>query len=551
LGHRANLWDELCASGAAGTSIRFLDAGGEYVEWPWEDCVREAERVAAGLRERGIRRGSRVACVLTNSAAVCTGLFGIWLAGGTVVSLPTPSRGTTAERYATDLARLCAHVGSEVLLLESRFAQFVPSDLASAVTIHTFEELPVHRSVGFEPPEMDEVAFIQYSSGSTAAPKGCMLTGAAIMAQLERLREALGIDRSDRGLMWLPLSHDMGLFGGMLTAWTGGMDGAIGTPERFVASPRTWFDDLADFGATFTVSPNFALGLAARAARRMPPKGRSPLRACILGAERLDWGTLTEAARVLGPYGLKLDTLTPAYGLAEATLAVTAMPPEEPPRSLDVDLEEALAGRLVPRDEEHAGSTRLVCLGRPLRDVEVGIADGADVGEVTVASPALARGYVNDEQRTAERFHDGRFHTGDVGFVHEGEVYLLGRTDDMLSIGGTNVHAGELEAMLTRHPVLRAGSCALVDDPRSGALVLLAEPTSEEAEFDSVARDLNSHSILRFGVPIDDFVFVRRGTLPKTPSGKVQRFRCRQLISADALASVAQVSPRRGAPVHD
>jgi fatty-acyl-CoA synthase len=560
-----NLWDALTEPAAPTNSLHTWHDD-RFVSRSWADCVTRARVKAAALRGLGVKPGVSVGCVLTNSVDVCTSILGIWLAGGTVVSLPTLARGMAPDAYIAQLRSLCQHVGTELLLIEDRFASALDASGDLGPEIATYESLRGSGNLAPEPPAEDDVAFIQYSSGTTSEPRGCMITAKAIAAQLEISANRLSIDRDrDRGVMWLPLSHDMGVFGGLLFSWVTGIQLTLGTPERFLTSPRTWAQDCVDFSATLTAGPNFAMKIAARAAEVSPPSGPLELRAWVIGSDRIEWPTLEAAVTALEPYGAKLSSLVPVYGLAEATLAVTLATPGEVPPTVGVDSTALLSGEVREAAPKAADATRMVSSGHALEGVEVRIDSeaplgdglaapeesagntrtegGSAVGEICVRSPSLALGYVSDASRTQERFRDGELRTGDLGFLAEGQLYVVGRADDMLSPGGRNIHASELEALFAREPGVRSGGCALVDvvEQDEERLVVLLETREGVTEFQDLAESIRRIAATRSGVRIEECVFLPRGMLPKTPSGKLQRFRCRQLARHDELPVLERV----------
>jgi fatty-acyl-CoA synthase len=526
----ADLWTELFAR--SGPTLHVI-AGDRIEPWPVARLMRHGERAAAGLIDRGVQPGTPVASIITNSPEACATVIGTWLAGATVVSLPVIARATTVPDYRDQLLRICADAKSPLLLVEARYAPFLEG---LGVPVVTHEELPAERGASADPPPEDEVAFVQYSSGSTRSPRGCALSTRAIAAQLDLLAGALELDpERDRGLAWLPLSHDMGLFGGLMNFWRAGVDGMLTTPERFLAAPRTWLEDCAEFGATLTVAPALGLAMASRAARTAPPDRKLRLRACIVGGDMLYSQTLQTVDEVLGPIGLGASQVVPAYGLAEATLAVTMGPLGSPPN--------ACPSPLVDADE----ALPVVSAGRPLPGVDVTIDGDEGVGEILVRSPSLASGYVNDEPATAEAFRDGVLHTGDVGFIHDGELYPVARTDDVIKVGGRKIWATDVEAAVEADGGVRPGNCVLVAVPGSTGqrLVVLLEPDDEAGRPEVVARRVGRRALEDGAVGIDECVLVRRGSLPKTPSGKLQRYRCRQIAQDGGESVVARVTLRQ------
>jgi acyl-CoA synthetase (AMP-forming)/AMP-acid ligase II len=552
-----SLWEQLTEPPAIGKHL-YTWQGDSFAPTSWQELVADAHRKAFALRRIGVGPGSRVACVLTNSEAVPPSILAIWLAGGTIVSLPVPARGMEISEYLAQLRRLCERSEANLLLLEQRFASALEG-AAAGLRVAAYESLEGGAELGPEPPDEDQVAFVQYSSGTTGEPRGCMLTANAIADQVGMLIERLDADaRHDRGVSWLPLSHDMGLFGALMLAWTLGADLALGTPERFLVSPQTWAQDCADFSATITVGPNFGLAVASRAAAIAPPDARLSVRAWIVGSDRIEWESLQAALDTLGPAGLTREALVPAYGLAEATLAVTMVPPGRGPRTLAVDSAALLDGGVLEVEPGSAEATLLVSSGRPVQGTAVrvsdellaaeaegsGRADGSvPLGEICVRSPSLAVGYVGEPERSAAHFRDGELRTDDLGFIGDGEVYVLGRGDDMLAAGGRNIHAGELEALFSQQPGVRAGACALVEvgEGDHGRLVVFAEAREEVTDFEGLAEAIRKVAAARSGVRVEEFAFLARGTLPKSPSGKVQRYRCRQLLDADEARIVRRV----------
>jgi fatty-acyl-CoA synthase len=526
-------------------------AGNGFEHWDWDRWRAEASSMAAGLRAIGVKPGSRVACILTNSPAASTVVPAVWLAGGTVLSLPTVARGMSSDLYLAQLRRICADSTPVALLMEERFVAALPEDAIPGLRTVSYESLASSALFEATPPSAKEIAFVQYSSGSTSEPRGCALSAGGVAWHVRMLAEQLEVDSAlDAGVSWLPLSHDMGLFGAAMLAFLEGMSLCLGTPQRFLHSPRTWFDDCAWFGSTITAVPNFALELAARAARVELP-GAFPMRCCVLGGERVEARSLATAVTALAARGLTRQSLVPAYGMAEAVLAITMTSVDEEPRVLDLDRAALLEGEVLDPvlvedwDTDPAlGRTRLVSAGYPLSGVGVRVDGGAAAGELLVSSPSLASGYFADEAATRERFADGEVRTGDLGFEHEGHLFVLGRLDDMVTAGGRNVFARDVEVAMAGSVAVRPGSCVLVNlegGNGTSPLLAMAEPARDAEDFAAIARSLSDAVRRATGFSLDECLIVPPGTLPKTPSGKIQRYRCRQLLEDEALDPLARV----------
>jgi len=527
------LWDELLRPEILARTTWEWD-GSTFVRGSYGEMVAKARHSAAALRKRGIGPGSIVAAVLTNGVDVIPGYLGAWFAGATVASLPIIARGMSIPRYVKQLDELCATVGAQCLLAEERFLAFMSDDSQLAVDALGYRSL-IENATGapLEPPNLNDTVFIQFSSGTTGEPRGVELTGTAIEMQLRALAQRLGMDAArDYGYMWLPLSHDMGFFGCFLLSWFSGIGGAKGTPERFLQSPRTWFDDCARFGATVTAGPPFALSFAARAERRGRPGQPVKIRLCLVGAEHVEWGILADAAQAFSPRGLTLDALTPAYGLAEATLAVTVDALESTPKVLDLDPDALAAGEVRIVDPDLPRARRLVSAGTALHGSRVR-SDPA-TQEIVVTSASLASGYFGNPHATRERFCDGELWTRDLGFLQDGELFITGRCDDTVNFAGRNVYVHELEERLSRQTGVRRGNLAIVSNILAlpGRIAAVAELETDSVDTRELAVRLRRAAMSAIGLPLSEFLFVARGTFPKTPSGKVQRFRCRELLGA-------------------
>jgi fatty-acyl-CoA synthase len=533
-----SLWDRLTDGVAGGRGSLHCWVGDRVHSARWREVTRDAEAMTAGLRGAGVEPGARVATILLNTPHAVRGILGTWLAGGVIASFPVPARGMGIEEYLEQIGELHAHLQPQVMLLDEPMLGMLPEELRVRFNARSWESVADSGRVAPCPPDEDELAFIQYSSGSTSLPKGCMLNARAIERQIELILEMIEADPySDSNVSWLPLSHDMGLFGNLLTLWLADADLVLSTPERFMMAPRTWFGDVADSGATYTCGTPTALALAARAQRGARNPGKLNLHTVILGAERLEWETVTRAVEAFGPQGLKAETLMPAYGLAEATLAVTATPRREEPRNVVIDTVALADGEVIEVDPDDPAATRIVSAGRPITDVQVpGLSDG-ELGEIRVRSACLAMGYYGAEERTRERFRDGEFVTGDLGFERDGHLYPVGRTDDLISIGGRNVYAREIEAAIDDLDGVRRGCSTIVQQNEGQAqrLALLIELKDGVGDRDSVAAEAAALAMSKAAVPIDRCLFLEKGKLPKTPTGKIQRYRCKQLLDLDRL----------------
>jgi len=540
-----DLWDALAAGAAGRHGTLHCWDGDRFRSASWSQVSAEAREMTRGLRDIGVEPGGAVAAILTNTPASVRGILATWLAGGVLASLPVPARGMGAEAYLDQIAQICERIEPRATMLDAATLAMLPPPLRSRINARSWEEVIGSGSVEAAPPGEEEPAFVQFSSGSTSDPKGCVLTAGAIAAQLELIMKMLdAVPGQEVAVSWLPLSHDMGIFGNLLTPWAFDEDLVLSSPERFMMSPRSWFADVAESGATVTCGTNGALALAARSQRSRLTR---PLRlhSVILGAERLQWPTLQAALEAFGPSGLQAKDLMPAYGLAEAALAVTATPRDEEPRCISVSGEALGRGSVIEVKEADPGAARIVSSGVPCAGVELHGVDDNALGELEVGSPSLASGYLGEEARTAERFVAGRLRTRDLAFLADGWLYPVGRTDDLISIGGRKVYACEIEEGVDALEGVRRGCSTVVETHHEGRqlLTLLVELGSEEARerTASVAAEAAAVAMQKAAVSIDRCVFLAKGTLPKTPSGKIQRYRCREMLDRAGFDPIDRV----------
>lgn len=514
--------------------------GSRYEIVSRERWLRSASRVAFSLRRCGVRPGDRVACLLSNSFDACAAVLGVWVAGGCIVSLPLPSRGASPAEYVRLLARIVA-TSSPTVLLCDRDVHGLLESATLGVPALTFAELGGAGALEPDLPDDHDVVFVQFSSGSTTQPRGCELSARAIASQLAALAHVLAIDPEiDTGAVWLPLAHDMGLFGCLMLSYWTDHKLVLSTPQRFMSDPGTWLEDCARFGATVSATPTFGLALASRVAEKRPPQP-FPMRKMVVGGERIVSRTLRTASAALGPRCLPLNAVLPAYGLAEAVLAVTATPVGRGPRFVEVHAEALDRGhvRQIAPGETNVASVTLVSSGVPIPDArisvlstaaarEIGIPDGASIGELVVNSASQAQGYFGDPNGTRRRFRPDGIHTGDLGFENDGELFVTGRLDDMLSFAGRNVNAGDVEATLAHVPGLRAG-CTAVVETEPNRFVAVAELAAGHRDIRVIAEGIRDHARAVAGLPIIECVFLPSGRVPKTPSGKLRRFAIREL----------------------
>ncbi len=522
----------------------------EALTWQglWTGALARAGALAAG----GLEPGEPVLLAVPTSAAFFTAFFGVLAGGGVPVPVATPPSLVPARLgwYADLVSGIAADAGARRFLTTARYAGPLGEVLASAGALAVTDldagagapPLAAPRAV-----RPSDLALLQYTSGSTSRPKGVALAHANILANASAIAGEIAPAGSSC-VSWLPLYHDMGLIGAALTGLYSRTPVLFMPTSLFVKEPATWLRAIGGFGATITLAPNFAFAHAVRHAPLALLQGVSlaRLRTALNGAEPIDDAAVAAFEETFASLGLRRGTVRPVYGLAESSLAVTFSDEGEHLVDLvDADLLEQFG--VAEPDAGTARTRRFTSVGRPLPTQEIRIVgrDGAPladrtVGEITVRGPSIMRGYYHRPEETAAALRDGWLHTGDLGYVSDGRLYVTGRLKELIIRHGRNYYPPDLERVVGETPgVLRGGS--VVFDVASGEprVVVVAETRLREpGELEALAREIRArcHAAFLFGP--DEVRLVPPRAIPRTTSGKVRRHECRRLYLAAALPTV-------------
>ena len=518
----------------------------------YRQMYERSKLVAAALEAEGVRKGDRVVLVLPTGFEFVLAFFAVQRVGAVPCPSYPPAALEKSEVGIERIAHIAQHAGAEVVLA-NRALQTLLGGLAHEVR-GLRRVLAIERLLQFRAREVrsarahpEDPAFVQYTSGSTGQPKGVLLSHANLVSNLHAIGQGLRINRSDVGISWVPLYHDMGLIGSLLNFLYWRLPMVLMSPTAFLMRPHRWLKAITDYKGTITSAPNFAYSLCTK---RIRPRDRadldlSSLRLTLNGAEPVNLKTLLDFEAAFAPCGFKPEAMFPVYGLAEATLAVTFPPPGEPLRSRSVDRSLLAAGKV--RTATGEGSTQLVCCGLPIPGHEVQVVDErgsavreGEVGHVLVRGPSLMQGYFQDPKATQAVLRGGWLWTGDLGFVSEGGLYLAGRAKDLIIVRGKNHYAEDVERVAEHVEGIRAGGAvafAVYDEQKATDLAVLVCETKvdDEAEREKVVIAVSEHVAQECGLPIDEVVLVPPGTIPKTSSGKRQRSLCRQRYLEDDL----------------
>ncbi|WP_079087123.1 fatty acyl-AMP ligase [Streptomyces silvensis] len=411
------------------------------------------------------------------------------------------------------------------------------------------DEAPTHRAQKWRRPPAapDDVAYLQYTSGSTGAPAGVRVTQANLAAAAHQMRSRFMPART--AVSWVPLFHDMGLICAVASPLSAGMHMVHLSPMGFLHRPHRWLQALSDYRADWTVTPNFGLTHCVRrvGAEEAATLDLSRLRALAIGGEPVHAQAVAAFVEAFAGAGLDPRAPVPCYGLAEATLSVTMTPNGTGALSRHFDRAALTAGRVLPVPPG-PDSVRLVSNGTPVPGVSVRIVDPATgeeapgrVGEIRVSGPNRTDGYWEAPERTARVFAGGWLRTGDWGFRHEGGLYVVGRLDDVIIVRGRNHYPEDIEATVESVAPVAATAVGVAGDPTARLVVLMEADTAMTVlpapDRASLAERVRQTVSRQHGLAVHDVVVVRRGTLPRTTSGKIQRGLCRRRYLAGEFAS--------------
>lgn len=539
-------------------------------ELSYGELAAAAVEVADTLATLGVQRGDRVALMLPTSEQYFAAFTGILVAGAVPVPIYPPSRPAQMEEHLRRQVGILQNAGVRVLLTVgaakalARLVRFQVPGLRHVVVAEevlagvrspgsgpaSASRTTLVRRLASAPVDPDDLALLQYTSGSTADPKGVMLTHRQLLANMRAMGEAAAVDGSDVVVSWLPLYHDMGLIGTWLSSLYFGMLEVVMTPQAFLTRPARWLRAISDHGGSVSAAPNFAYELCTRRIDDADLLGvdLSRWRIAMNGAEPVNAKTLSDFAARFASYGLQIQAMTPVYGLAEVGLGV-AFPPMG--RGLRVDpvdrsalVEHKTATPAVPRGPGGSATARAVVeqvsCGMALPGYELQVVDDAGErlpdrreGHIEVRGPSTTDGYFANEPATAGLYHGEWLRTGDLGYLVEGELFVTGRAKDVLIRAGRNIHPEELEAAVGEIDGVRKGCVAVFGVPSAdGAgeqLVVVAESRlAGREETERLRRAIAGVTADLAGAAADEVVIAVPGSVRKTSSGKVRRATTRQ-----------------------
>ena len=559
------LTDVLLARASSTQGITIISGQNEHQPISFADLLNKAKRRLGQFQAAGLRAGSQL-IVHTNDNALFLEAFWACLLGG-ITAVPVATGNTSEQRHKlfrildkldtpnlfTDkqtLARL-SDFAAEHTLGNSK-AELLSRTVISDAAVEHATDGEIHSS------QPDDTAFIQFSSGSTSTPKGVVLTHHNLVINTQSIIDGCRMTEQDHLLSWMPLTHDMGLIGFHLTPLVRNVSHSLMPTDVFVRRPALWLTESAAVGASILCSPNFGYQhlLKSFKPERHPDLDLSRVRLMFNGAEPISVSLCKRFMHTMAPYQLHPDAMYPVYGLAEASLAVTFPPLHKRFSTLTLHRGHLGVGEAIQQLDDHAGDENgvtFVSVGAPVSHVSVRITDlsnqvlAEDVtGRICIRGDNVTAGYYREPELNQHTIDsEGWLDTGDLGFMHAGQLYITGRAKDIIFVSGQNVYPHDLEEIVIQAGLVERGKLAIssqrLDDALEEELIVFVLHRADAEDLLDTARAITRQLGESAGVRVHAVVPVAR--IPKTTSGKVQRYLLVQALQAGELEALLQPVP--------
>ncbi len=538
--------------------VRFYADEGDGETLTYGELWDDAGRVAAGLVARDVAPGEAVLIMLPSGRDYFASFFGVLRAGCVPVPVYPPGRPREIEEHIRRHAKIAGNARARIMITvpEARpFTRILAAQVENLVGIVTVNELSeAPRPNAWPEAKPEQVAFIQYTSGSTGDPKGVVLTHANLIANINAMAAMLDVKDNDVFVSWLPLYHDMGLIGAWLGSLVHGIPLVLMSPLAFLARPKRWLDAITRFRGTISGAPNFAYEACAA---RIPDNELAGLdlsswRVAFNGAEPVSPATIDAFTQRFTPFGFQANAMMPVYGLAENSVGLAFPPIGRGPRIDWIERDTFLkTGRAVPAEANAPTAKAVAACGLPIVGHEIRIVDerGTELpdrreGIIQFKGPSATSGYLRNDEANAVLIAGEWRNSGDLGYTVQGDVHVTGRRKDMIIRAGRNIFPAELETAIGALDGISQGAVAVFGspDPTNGTerLIVLAESrragTDAEAKLQRTISDL---AIGLIGLPPDVVRLVPPRTVPKTSSGKIRRQAARAVFESGATGALS------------
>lgn len=539
--------------------IRILGEEGEEHTLTYEQLWRGAQKLASGLQQQGVQPGETVAIMLPTGRDYFFSFYAILLTGAIPVPIYPPVRRSQLEEHLRRHSGILNNCVATMLITvpeAKAIARLLKSQVESLRAVMTVTDL--ESSTGkYRTPSIGphDIAFLQYTSGSTGNPKGVVLTHANLLANIRVMGEVVKADSNDVFVSWLPLYHDMGL----IAAWLGSMYFAmvlvVMSPLSFLTRPQRWLWAIHQYRGTLSASPNFGYELCLKRIRDEDLHGLdlSSWRLAFNGAETVSPDTIEQFSARFKSVGVRPEIIMPVYGLAESTVGL-AFPPLYRKPLIDCVQRESLThtGHAIPAEQGDKNALRFVASGQPLPGHQVRIidSDGRELperqeGALQFRGPSVTTGYFRNPEATQKLFFQDWLDSGDLAYIAEGDIFITGRSKDVIIRAGRNIYPHELEEAIGNVAGVRKG-CVVAfgtKERRSGTerLVILVETREKEtAQKDELRNSIIPIASDLIGMPPDEVILVPPHTILKTSSGKLRRSACRELYEQGQLTQATK-----------
>lgn len=529
----------------------------------YEALDQQSRAIAATLQMHGAKPGDRILLLFSPGLPLIQAFIGCLYAGCIAVPIYPPAQ----EKLVEKAQRIMTNSKPVLTLMTAaHLQQFAAGDdpvfnKTPCLAVDTIS-LEQRNSWQKLTPQKEDIAFLQYTSGSTMHPKGVMISHSNLLDNLGKMYNSFQVDDKTVLFTWLPPHHDMGLIGCILTPIYGGFPTVMMSPFSFLQNPLSWLKNISKYKATISGCPNFAYDYCVK---RIPEEKKAGLdlsswQVAFNAAEPVRKETMEHFYQAFKDYGFRKNAFSPCYGLAEATLLVTCGVPGVPYKTLTLAKEQYQDHRVHFAEENSPDSHTLVNCGALIQTVKIVDADTLmpcepdQVGEIWVESPSVAQGYWNQPEETEHAFHGlikndttgmRYLRTGDLGFIHEEELYVTGRIKDLIILYGKNHYPQDIEYSILHAPVHDfLGKCAafVIQVNHEYQLTVICEVKDPQMDAATQEKLFNSIFELVYRIhqlEIHTIVFIPLKTMPHTTSGKIRRNFCRNYLLDNSLPVVA------------
>ncbi len=536
------------------SGIRFIGFGAEELYFTYRELYAEARRRAAHLNRLGLKKGDRLVLMTSEAHEFVMSFLGCVVAGIIPAPISPPMMAKGSESLIPTAARIVDDASAKILLTTDSSKSFAEQILQNT-SCNTLL-LTVDSAFADEPPPFDEpqilpedICFLQYTSGSTTLPRGVMVTHANLMANMRAFMGQRGMNPGpeDVGVSWLPLYHDMGLIGFILGPLVYIGPVIVLATSSFARDPRIWLKAIDKYRGTITYAPNFAFAQVVKRLRDSDLENLdlSCVRVAGCGAEPIQASTLRSFAERLAPAGFRPEAFLPSYGMAESTLAISLHQPGKPIRTELINTEDLKLGKANPTTEANGNAREIVSCGLPLADHQLAIVSDEgkilperEVGEIVFSGPSVTKGYFQNPEATAATWRNGWLYTGDLGYLADGELFVCGRSKELIIIRGANYYPHDIEGAVRDLPGIKRGNVAAfsINEGDEERLVIIAESDARDAE--ALRREIRVKILETVGLEVYRVVLAPVGTLSRTTSGKLQRRKMKQLFEQGEIAEL-------------